>query len=143
MGSLPIIGSASTTSIKTSILLFYLQLFRVNPRFKYWVYFGILFCAISTVTCWGISAASLVECSSPQSLDIALCANSDITTLVMGTINVATDFYVLLLPISILTRLNARRGKKIRLMAVFLCGVVYPTPASSFRSLFFKLTSSK
>ncbi|KAM0803163.1 hypothetical protein BDR22DRAFT_841878 [Usnea florida] len=124
MGSLSIIGSASTFSIKTSILLFYLQLFRVNPRFKYWVYFGILFCAIYTAAYWGVSAASLIECSSPQSIEITLCAHSDISTLVAGAVNVVTDFYVLLLPIRIVTRLNTRRGKKIRLMAVFLCGLV-------------------
>lgn len=124
MGSLSIIGSATTFSIKTSIFLFYLQVFWINERLRYWVYFGILFCAIFTVAFWGVSAASLVECSSPQSLDIALCAHSDTTTVIAGAIKFVTDFYVLLLPIGIVTRLNTTRGKKIRLMAVFLCGFV-------------------
>lgn len=124
MESLSIIGTASTFSIKISILLFYLQLFRVNPCFKYWVYFGILFCAIFAAACWGVSAATLVECSSPQSSDITLCTHSIITTLVAAAVNLVTDFYILLLPIGIVARLNIRRGKKIRVMAVFLCGFV-------------------
>ena len=126
MGSMGIIGSASTLSIKISIFLFYLRLFRVNQRFRYWVHSGMLFCILYTATYWAFQTASIIECNTPQSLDIAICANSDITTVVVAVINVVADFYVLALPIGIVGRLNVKRTKKLGLIAVFLCGLMYP-----------------
>lgn len=99
MGSLGIIGSASTLSIKIAIFLLYLRLFGINRNFRYWVYFGMLFCCLYTAVYWGISTASIIECNTPQSQYIALCANSGITTLVMAILKVITDYYVLALPI--------------------------------------------
>lgn len=124
MGSMGIIGSASTLSIKISIFLFYLRLFRVNQRFRYWVHSGMLFCILYTATYSAFQTASIIECSTPQSLDIAICANSDITTVIVTVINVVADFYVLALPIGIVGRLNVKRTKKLGLIAVFLCGLI-------------------
>ncbi len=84
----------------------------------------MLFCALYTAIYWGVSATSVVECDSPDSLDIALCANSGITTLVLTIVNLVADFYVLALPIRTVMRLNVKRGKKIGLIAVFLCGLL-------------------
>lgn len=125
MGSLGIIGSASTLSIKIAVFLLYLRLFRINRNFRCWVYFGMLFCCLYSAVYWGISNASIIECNTAQSQYIALCANSGITTLVMAIFNVITDFYVLVLPIRMVMRLSGKQGRKVGLMAVFLCGLSY------------------
>lgn len=124
MGSLGIIGSASTLSIKISILLFYLRLFRMSPGFRHWAYFGMLSCVLYTAVYRGVIIATIIECNTSQSLDIAFCAKSSITTLVVTAINVVTDIYVLALPVGVVLRLNVKRGKKLGLIAIFLCGLL-------------------
>ena len=84
----------------------------------------MLFCVLYTIVFWGVSIALVVECDSPQSLDIALCVDSGITTVVMTVIGVVTDFYILALPIKIVMSLNIKRGKKLGLAAIFLCGLM-------------------
>ena len=73
---------------------------------------------------WAVSIALVVECDSSHSLEIALCVDSGINNVVMTVFSVATDFYILALPIKIVTSLNVQRGKKIGLAAVFLCGLM-------------------
>ena len=84
----------------------------------------MLFCVLYTIAFWGVSITLVVECDSTQSLDIALCVNSGIFAVVMTVISVVTDFYVLALPINIVMSLNTKRGKKLGLAAVFLCGLM-------------------
>ncbi|KAF6239471.1 hypothetical protein HO173_002015 [Letharia columbiana] len=84
----------------------------------------MLFCILYTATYWAFQTASIIECNTPQSLDIAICANGDITTVIVTVINVVADFYVLALPIGIVGRLNVKRTKKLGLIAVFLCGLI-------------------
>ena len=124
MGSIAIIGSASTLTIKISILLFYFRLFRTSPGFRHWAYLGMLSCVLSTVAYWGVATASIVECNTPQSIDIPFCAKSDIPTIVMAIVSIFTDFYVLALPVKVVMQLSVKRGKKFGLIAVFLCGLL-------------------
>ena len=84
----------------------------------------MLFCVLYTIVFWGVSIALIVECVSPQSLDVAFCVNSGITIVVMTVVSVITDFYVLALPINIVMSLNIKRGKKLGLVAIFLCGLM-------------------
>ena len=84
----------------------------------------MLFCVLHTVVFWVVSITLIVECDSPQSLDIAFCVDNGIITVVITTINVVTDFYILALPINIVMSLNIKRGKKIGLAAIFLCGLM-------------------
>ncbi len=55
-----------------------------------------------------------MECSVPQNAQGTLCANASFITLAIVIINVVTDFYLLALPIGIVIRLNAKRGKRAR-----------------------------
>lgn len=48
MASLPFFGSSSTLSLKISVFLLYLRIFHINQRFRYSVYFGVLFCSLYT-----------------------------------------------------------------------------------------------
>ncbi len=124
MSSLPLLGSASTLSIKLSIFFLYLRIFRINQRLRNWVYFGMIFCVWYTAVYWGLSTAIIMECSAPHNADGILCANVSFITLAIVIINVVTDFYVLALPIGVVIRLNAKRGKRIGLIAIFSCGLV-------------------
>lgn len=85
----------------------------------------MLFSCLYSAVYWGISNASIIECNTAQSQYITLCANSGITTLVMAIFNVITDFYVLALPIRMVMGLSGKQGRKVGLMAVFLCGLSY------------------
>ena len=124
MSSLVLLGSASTLSIKISIFFLYLRIFRINQGLRYWVYSGMIFCIWYTAVYWGLSTAIIMECSAPQNAHGVLCTNIGFISLAIVIINVVTDFYVLALPIGIVIRLNAKRGKRIGLIAIFSCGLV-------------------
>ena len=84
----------------------------------------MLFCVLHTIVFWVVSITLIVECDSLQGLDNALCVDNGIITVVITTINVVTDFYILALPLKIVMSLNIKRGKKIGLAAIFLCGLM-------------------
>ena len=61
----------------------------------------------------------------------------DVTTvsMVMGSMNVLTDFFVLCLPLPELWKLQMRRRTKFQLIGIFSIGGLFVTPPSSFHLL--------
>lgn len=124
MDSLAIIYAFAIFFTKLSISLLYIRIFSVQRTFKYFVYAGIGFCALTYAAYLGINIATIVQCASPFSITLPLCAHAQAITIALSAINVATDVYIIALPISSILHLKLRRRQKIGLLAVFLSGLV-------------------
>jgi len=72
----------------------------------------------------GVQAAFLVDCISHASLKIGICRNLYSITIFQSAFNVASDIFVLTLPIPRILRLHIQKRQKMSLLVIFLAGLV-------------------
>ena len=104
-------------SIKLSILFLYLRLFGVSKRFRYALYGAVAIIVAWFGTCvtlaimasWAVASNSLT----PQDSAVA----SGVTSLV-------TDVLVLCFPLRMVWRLKTNRQTKVKLITLFLLGLL-------------------
>ena len=110
--------------VKLTISLLYLRLFGLQKAFRYSVYGGIIFCFLFYTAYMGTQIGAVVRCDNTESTRYWLCRNNQILTLVSGVVNVATDLYLLILPIQPLMLLKLRGRRKLGLLLVFMAGLM-------------------
>lgn len=92
-----------SSSVKLSILLLYLSIFTVNRKMKYIIYFGIAIQVVFYLAYFAVCLAIELLSISILSLSTTFCNfcyDNWKFVLVHGAIYVATDFYVLCLPLA-------------------------------------------
>lgn len=110
---------------KLSLLSLYLQVFRPNLRLRYAIYFGMVFV---TLFYTGIFIAFCVlAIPRPGESLIGTILSNDVASLIpisvaLGGVNVASDFYIFLLPIPGVVQLQMPTKKKIGVCAIFATG---------------------
>ena len=124
MASLSVIYAFAIFFIKLSICLLYIRIFSLQRAFRYFVYAGIFFCALTYTTYVSISIATIVQCAGLLGLKEPVCAHAQSIVIVFAVIGVATDLYILALPVSPILHLKLRRRQKIGLLGVFFSGLV-------------------
>lgn len=124
MGSLSLIYALAIFFIKLSICQLYIRIFNIQRTFRYFVYAGVSFCALIYTTYVSISVATIVQCTGLSSLILPVCTHAQSIVIVFSVLGVATDFYILALPISPILHLKLRRRQKIGLLGVFLSGLM-------------------
>ena len=112
---------------KISILILYLDVFRPNVKLRYAIYFGLAFVS-AFYTAAFIAYCVLTIPRRGESL-IAAILSSDTAkniplTYVQGSVNVASDFYILCLPIPGVWQLQLPTRKKIGVLAIFMTGLL-------------------
>jgi len=108
--------------VKLSIALLYLRLFSVHRKFRYLVYvlLGVCLTFYTGLAIWQIY--ELLHCTTPTSLDTKVCIVNTDVNLACACFNVATDFYLLALPVPIIMALKLQPSKKFGLLAIFGAG---------------------
>ena len=112
-----------------AILLLYLRVFHVSHRFKYatWatMFFvcGYLFCNLFTQY-FGCSPVSKFWTHDTP----GHCINIIKADLAYGSMNVISDFFIFVLPLPMVWRLNLTRKEKIGVYLVFMSGAMYVHP---------------
>lgn len=110
---------------KLSLLSLYLEIFRPNQKLRYAIYFGIVFVTLF------YSATFIVFCvlaiPRPGQSLIGVILSKDVASLIpisvaQGGVNVASDFYIFLLPIPGVLQLQMPTKKKIGVCAIFATG---------------------
>jgi hypothetical protein len=122
---------------KTAILAVYLRLFSVITWMRWccWVGIAILFCAY-----WSLVPVSAVY-NFPhggEHWDLAMSMDSipaQVPFLVMGVVSVASDLYILILPLPVLLRLHVNWKKKIGLCLVFAAAIMFVYPLKALSEL--------
>ena len=110
--------------VKLSLLLLYYRLFSRNKTIRYLIYFGIAFQALFYLASIGVYSASEATCTKGAIAQADLYLEEWIFTVVSGVFNVVTDFYVLILPIAVVWRLQLAPRRKIGVIGIFLTGLV-------------------
>jgi sterol-4alpha-carboxylate 3-dehydrogenase (decarboxylating) len=89
------------------------------------VYLGIAFIAIYTTAIIGVAIGSIVKCNGLAQISSRFCRNYAKPVVVMNSvINVVTDFYVLVLPIPCIMKLQLSLKRRIGLLLAFGSGIV-------------------
>ena len=113
---------------KVSILLFYRRLFNISKWFRWTVHGAITFVI---GYCAGAVFAIIFECSPPAATwNIMLrltshCADIVHINTVIGVFNIFSDFFILLLPLPMLWKLQMPTSKKLGLMVILTSGSLY------------------
>ena len=123
-----IIYTPTIAMAKLSLLLLYLEVFGPRTKLRYATYFGIFF----VVVCYAgffVAYCALAIPRPGQNL-IAFMYSKGIASLLplavaQGAVNIASDFYIFLLPIPGVLQLQMPTKKKIGICAIFMTGSLY------------------
>lgn len=135
--SYELIYATSISTIKLSVLIFYLRVF-VNKTMRMATKGVIIFVCLWSVgnilqvflICRPFAAIYTVAL-----MPTAQCGDQVGSFIAIGAFNIITDVLILTLPIPTVWTLKTSKGKKIALTAVFLVGLLYVIPSPSpFRS---------
>lgn len=110
--------------VKISILLLYHRLFGVHRAVRVAVWAGGVFFTLVYIAYLGVQIVYMVECTNSTSMETAPCNSIYGVTVFQGALNVASDIYVLCLPLPYLIKLHVSKQQKIGLLVIFLAGTV-------------------
>ncbi|KAI9801643.1 MAG: hypothetical protein M1833_002325 [Piccolia ochrophora] len=110
---------------KLSLFLLYLRLFSPSVRIKYLVHLGIALCFIvygGTTIAQGIFCIPKRGETWRDGMKRQQCQDGRFIGYVVGSFNVVSDFYILILPLPAIWKLNMATRQKIGLCGVFMMG---------------------
>ena len=108
---------------KLSILLLYFRLFSANKMFRILIYIGIITTLLNHIVG---TVLAITLCIPSDPLGYSKCSSRlDPLDVVISVINIISDFYILFLPLLVISKLQMRRNKKIGVGAVFCTGFLY------------------
>ena len=113
---------------KASLLLLYLRIFGPKKSIRYWIYFGLAFTfclywiniPIDSYYCTPRPGGSWGDLSSIG----AKCEKTAILGLVQGSLSIALDLFILILPIPVVMTLQISSKKRVGALAVLMTGVL-------------------
>ncbi|KAL8867208.1 MAG: hypothetical protein Q9174_005812, partial [Haloplaca sp. 1 TL-2023] len=110
---------------KLSLLWLYLDVFRPDKRMRYAIYFGIIFCSLFYTATFIVFCVQSIPRPGQSLLGFMLskgvAANLPLSV-GQGSVNVASDLYIFLLPIPGVMQLQLPKKKKIGVCAIFATG---------------------
>ena len=99
-------------SLKLSLLLLYLRVFTPDKISRYFIYFGMCFCAVAYTVLMFLNVFSDVE--------TVIVANK-----FLGVVNFASDIYILCVPIAAIWKLQLSPKNRLGMMLLFMTGAMY------------------
>lgn len=112
---------------KLSLFLLYLRIFSPDRWTRFLIYFGIGFTFVYYMVTAGILVGLCVPRkgeSWPLALLSSRCHKALVMTYVQGIFNIVSDFYILLLPLPVIWKLQLPLRKKIGVCAIFMTGLL-------------------
>ena len=109
-------------AVKTSILLFYLRIFTIDHRLRWAVFLGIGVQAVFYTWYFATQIASVALCIKSGETNY-ICRHTYDIPLAQSIVNVFTDFYVLVLPVPRILKLQIGRRQWAGLFAIFFAGL--------------------
>lgn len=134
-----VLYNPAIVAIKTSILLLYRRIFTdrgSNPSFNV-----TLWCTGSFILSYSICQAvlSVIYCKPVKALwdhqTESKCINFDDVLVVLSSLNIGTDIFILCLPVPQLWKLVMSKRQKCNLIGIFLLGGLFVSTPSSGRRL--------
>lgn len=120
---------------KSSLLLLYYRIFSPSKAFRYKIYGGLIFAAISQLAIIPIDS---IYCAPPAGTSWAIfnpnCYKSYGYGIAQGLSNLLLDLFIFYLPIPVIWHLQMPLKKRIGVIAIFMTGAMYCTMVSYFVS---------
>ncbi|ERF68929.1 hypothetical protein EPUS_09506 [Endocarpon pusillum Z07020] len=108
------------TFTKLSILLLYFRLFSPTKTIRIWIYVGIVTTLLNHVVG---TIIAITICLPSDAVGYSRCSGRlHPLDVVINAINILSDFYILVLPLFVISKLHMQRAKKFGVSAVFLTG---------------------
>lgn len=107
---------------KLSILLLYLRIFSISTPLRISIHIGILVMALFYTAIAGVATTTVVRCVGLQSPQFCKTSVGPVQ-LLNSVFNVVTDFWILVLPMPYIMKLQLPNSRKIGLVAVFGAGL--------------------
>lgn len=109
---------------KASILLLYLRIFSTSKALRISVHTGLFVMALFYTAMAGVTIRSVIRCVGLKSLTLQFCNTATgLVQLLNSVFNVVTDFFILILPMPHIMKLQLPNSRKIGLVAVFAAGL--------------------
>ncbi|OAL43432.1 hypothetical protein IQ07DRAFT_650025 [Pyrenochaeta sp. DS3sAY3a] len=108
---------------KLSVLFLYLRFFKVIPTSRALIWFGIAFTIASSFTFLGIEIFQATQCITLERFATAsFCTKMSLVVVIQAGTNVFLDFYILVIPLQQVVKLNLTLRKKLGVVALFGIG---------------------
>jgi hypothetical protein len=124
-----IIYALTATCVKTTLLLLYRRIFRPSSKANIMIWLGIAFVALFYLAC---AVAYIILFVPRPGGNTAWGVMSHRTSMIIlnlaaaqGVIGCMQDFYILIIPIHMVSELRLARRRKIGVIALFLTGLLY------------------
>ena len=110
---------------KPSILLLYFRVFKVDRVIRYSILVGIISQALFYSAAVGLAIGSLCRCVGVKGLSDTFCKRfaTEIQVMILA-VSIATDIYVLILPIYRVSKLRLKFKRKVGILVVFAGGIL-------------------
>ena len=107
-------------------MLLYIRIFAISHTMRYLIWGGIGFQIAIYTTTIAIAIASNIACPSENGTvtGLSICTHAYQIELVQAVLNLATDFYVLVLPIRLVLNLQLSPRRKTGAMILFGTGLL-------------------
>lgn len=111
--------------VKVSILLLYYRLFSIDRNVRYLIWAGIILQVIGYSAFTGCAIGlEVIYTDAAITATNAFCVNNYKVTYIQSLFSVVTDFYVLLLPVGVVLKLQLSPSRKISVIMVFMTGLL-------------------
>lgn len=108
--------------VKLSVLLLLYSLFGVSKTMRYLIFLGIGVSASLCIALTGYNVALELNCVDAAGLQRRVCIDVWIVTIATATVNTLVDLYILVLPITMVLRLQLTPRRKLGVVAIFTIG---------------------
>jgi hypothetical protein len=105
-------------------LLLYLRFFNVVEFTRRLIYFGIFLTLFTSAAFMGNEIGQAVLCMGVSAVTVDFCKAVNKVVVVQAAVNVIIDFYILLIPLQQVYKLNMDFQRKLGVSAVFGVGLV-------------------
>ncbi|EUC35046.1 hypothetical protein COCVIDRAFT_25272 [Bipolaris victoriae FI3] len=109
---------------KLSVLLLYLRFFNVVEFTRHLIYFGIFLTLFTSAAFMGHEIAQAVLCMGVSAVTNQFCKAVNKVVTIQAAVNVFIDFYILVIPLQQVWKLNMDYRRKLGVGAVFGVGLV-------------------
>ena len=110
--------------VKLSVLLLLYNLFSVSSTTRCLIFLGVGVSASFSVALTGYYLAAEAHCVDAATLQLRLCVDTWKVTIVSGAINTLIDLYILILPITMVMKLQLTPRRKLGVLVIFMIGLL-------------------
>jgi len=108
--------------VKLSILLLYLRIFAISRGMKFLIYGAMAIQVVFYLAFTAVAIALEFLCTAESAATRPFCVQNYKVTILQSVFGVATDFYVLLLPVAKVWQLQLPFRRKVGVIAIFMTG---------------------